>query len=97
MGVACLFQFGHNIGEVRLEPFFRSMSSALIAEHPALIRQIDHLCDRRRRLFEVINIVWLVLYYAFRHAVRGKKDRNALPYILWKTLEGLLYALCQSL
>src|SRR5579859_2277173 len=70
MGVASCFQLWHDVGKVRLQPLFGRMTSALIAELPALIWQSNQPGNSRRCLFEMVDVIWFLLYDAFGHTVR---------------------------
>src|SRR5438105_2708620 len=69
MCVTCRLEFGHEIGEVRLEPFFGRVTGTLVAEHPPVGGQTSLLSNGSGRLPEIMNIVGFPFNDPFGHTM----------------------------
>ena len=97
MGLTGCLQFGHDIGEVRFEPLFGCVTSALIAEHPALRSETSAACNLGGGFFEVVDIIRLIFNNTFGHTMRCQQYRNRSADILWQFCKGLCDTICYGL
>ena len=97
MGLSSLLEFWHDISEVGFEPLFGRVTCALIAEHPLLVCKPYEPGNSGSCLFQVIDVVRLLLHDALRHAMCCEQHCNALAYIRGEAIQCLLNALSQSL
>src|SRR6266704_6557505 len=90
-------QFGHHIGKIWLEPLFRGMAGALVAEHPALGGQTHQPGHSASGFLQVVDVIRFVLYHAPGHTMRRQQHWNIRAYLRREAFQSLLHSLSQCL
>src|SRR6266705_4807434 len=90
-------QFGHHIGKIWLEPLFRGMAGALVAEHPSLVCQTHQPGHSASGFLQVVDVIRFVLYHAPGHTMRRQQHRNMRAYLRREAFQSLLHSLIKRL